>query len=101
MSGAEQAVLVFSKQFSSHSYGSNHPLKVERLQLTMDLIRAYGLFDNAEAPWVEAREAEEQDLLLTHSQEYIGILKEANDGKAPSQAWKYGLGSGDNPVFSG
>ena len=101
MSGAEQEVLVFSKQFSRHSYGANHPLKVERLQLTMDLMRAYGLFDNDEEPWVEALEAEEQDLLLTHSQEYIEILKEANDGQAPSQAWKYGLGSGDNPVFPG
>ena len=101
MSGDEQAVLVFNKQFNRHSYGSSHPLKVERLQLTMDLIRAYGLFDNDQEPWVEALEAEEQDLLLTHSQEYIEILKEANDGQAPSQAWKYGLGSGDNPVFSG
>ena len=80
MSGAEQAVLVFSKQFSRHSYGASHPLKVERLQLTMELIGAYGLFEKAEAPWVEAREAEEQDLFLTHSQKYIEILKEANDG---------------------
>ena len=48
MSGDEQAILVFSKQLNQHSYGSSHPLKVERLQLTMDLIRAYGLFDIAE-----------------------------------------------------
>ncbi|MCG6916595.1 MAG: acetoin utilization protein AcuC [Deltaproteobacteria bacterium] len=96
-----EQVLVFSKNFSHHSYGPQHPLKVERLQLTMDLISAYGLFETSEDPWIEAQEADEQDLLLVHSKEYLQILKEANDGKAPPQGWKYGLGSGDNPVFPG
>ena len=94
-------VLVFSKELGHHSYGPHHPLKVERLQLTMDLIEAYGLFDTSEPPWVEAKEAEYQDLLLVHSPEYLEILKKANQGVAPSHAWKYGLGSGDNPVFPG
>ena len=101
MSEDKREVLVFSKQFSHHSYGPSHPLKVERLQLTMDLIRSYGLFDSSEPNWIEAQEAEEQDLLLVHSHEYIQVLKEANKGVTPSGAWKYGLGSGDNPVFPG
>ena len=77
MSEAKEEVLVFSRAFSRHSYGPNHPLKVERLQLTMDLISAYGLFETSEAPWIEARKADEQDLLLIHSPEYLQILKEA------------------------
>lgn len=101
MDKATEEVLVFSKDFSHHSYGPNHPLKVERLQLTMDLISAYGLFDSSEADWIEAQEADEKDLLLIHSPEYLQILKEANEGKVPLEAWKYGLGSGDNPVFPG
>ena len=101
MSGVKKEVLVFSKDFSHHSYGPHHPLKVERLQLTMDLISAYGLFETSETPWIEPQKAEEQDLLLVHSAKYIQILKEANEGKAPPEGWKYGLGSGDNPVFPG
>ena len=101
MSKFEREVLVFNKKLGRHSYGPSHPLKVERLRLTMDLIRSYGLFDTSKVDWVEAPEAEEEDLLLIHSPEYLRILKEANEGRAPSQAWKYGLGSGDNPVFSG
>ena len=66
MSEPKKEVLVFSTQLGRHSYGTNHPLKVERLQLTMDLIGAYGLFDTTETPWVEAQEADEQDLLLIH-----------------------------------
>jgi len=101
MSDTPKEVLVFSTKFGSHSYGSGHPLKVERLQLTMDLIDAYGLLDDPEKPWIEAREAEKQDLLLIHTPEYIEILKQANGGQPPPNAREYGLGSGDNPVFSG
>jgi acetoin utilization protein AcuC len=101
MNQTNTEVLVFSKNFSHHSYGPTHPLKVERLQLTMDLIEAYGLFDNSPAPWIEAQKADEEDLLLIHSPEYLYILKEANTGKATAHAWKHGLGSGDNPIFPG
>jgi acetoin utilization protein AcuC len=101
MDRSEKAVLVFSKQFGRHSYGTGHPLKVERLQLTMDLIAAYGLFDTPDAPWVEARNADETDLLKFHSAEYLAMLKLANTGRAPPQALQFGLGSGDNPIFSG
>ena len=101
MKGSEKAVLVYSKQFGRHSYGPSHPLKVERLQLTMDLIAAYGLLDTPDAPWVEAPKADETDLLQFHSAEYLAMLKLANTGQAPPQARQFGLGSGDNPVFPG
>ena len=101
MSEHSKEVLVFSERFGGHSYGPNHPLKVERLQITMDLIEAYGLFDNPETPWVEAREADEQDVRLVHTSEYLEVLRQANTGQAPAQSGQYGLGSGDNPVFSG
>jgi acetoin utilization protein AcuC len=101
MSETSKEVLVFSKKFGRHSYGSSHPLKVERLQLTMDLIDAYGLFDTSAKPWVEAQKADEKDVQAVHSVEYLEILRQANTGQAPSQAWKFGLGSGDNPVFAG
>ena len=83
MSEDAKAVLVFSKEFGTHSYGPNHPLKVERLQLTMDLIGAYGLWDTTDMPWVEAHKAEEQDLYRIHSAEYLEILKKANEGRLP------------------
>jgi acetoin utilization protein AcuC len=67
----------------------------------MDLIGAYGLFDHPEIPWVEAREADEQDVRLVHDSEYLEVLRQANTGQAPAQSGHYGLGSGDNPVFSG
>jgi acetoin utilization protein AcuC len=67
----------------------------------MDLIEAYGLFDDPGMPWVEAREADEQDVRLVHTSEYLEVLRQANTGQAPPQSAQYGLGSGDNPVFPG
>ena len=101
MSGQSKEILVFSERFNHHSYGPNHPLKVERLRITMDLIEAYGLFDSPESPWVEAREADEQDVRLVHTLEYIEVLRQANTGQATATSANYGLGSGDNPVFPG
>lgn len=101
MSGHHKEVLVFSERFDRHSYGPNHPLKVERLRLTMDLIESYGLFDHLDRPWVEAREADEQDVRLVHTPEYLEILRQANTGQATAESGQYGLGSGDNPVFPG
>lgn len=101
MNASSKKVLVYSTKFTDHSYGSAHPLKVERLRLTMDLIRAYGLFDNDKAPWVEAQEADEHVIQLVHTPDYLEILKKANTGLPPPHAWGYGLGNGDNPVFPG
>ena len=101
MSEHRKEVLVFSERFNRHSYGPNHPLKVERLRITMDLIETYGLFDSPERPWVEAREADEQDVRLVHTLEYLEVLRQANTGQAPPTSANYGLGSGDNPVFPG
>jgi acetoin utilization protein AcuC len=101
MSELSKEVLVFSERFGRHSYGPNHPLKPERLRITMDLIQAYGLFDHPEIPWVEAREADEQDVRLVHDSEYLEVLRQANTGRTPAKSGHYGLGSADNPVFSG
>ena len=86
MSKPKKNVLVYSEQFARHSYGANHPLKVERLQLTMDLISAYGLSDTSEKPWVEAQEADEQALLLVHTPDYLEMLKKVNTGHTVPQA---------------
>jgi acetoin utilization protein AcuC len=101
MNESTTGVLVFSDRFNRFSYGPTHPLKIERLQLTVDLMAAYGLLHSSDPPWVEAREAEQQDLLLVHSPQYLEMLENANQGRTPALAWQYGLGTGDNPVFPG
>jgi acetoin utilization protein AcuC len=45
--------------------------------------------------------ADEENLTLFHSREYLNILKNANDGYLAGDAYSYGLGPGDNPIFPG
>ena len=85
-------ILVYSTKFTDHSYGPAHPLKVERLQLTMDLIRAYGLFDSNEAPWVEAHEADERVI-----QRDLGRRAGRGNGRRGQPADGHDLGRGAGP----
>jgi len=40
-------------------------------------------------------------LAVFHSEEYLNILKQANEGHFVGDAYLYGLGPGDNPIFPG
>jgi acetoin utilization protein AcuC len=69
--------------------------------LTYDLIKAYGLFDLPSVQFIPTIEAEEKDLTIFHSEEYLNILRQASGGFLVGDAYLYGLGPGDNPVFQG
>ena len=93
--------LIYTDAYLDYDYGPTHPLRVIRLKLTYELIRAYGLLDLPSAKFIHTLKADEEDLALFHSREYLDILKEANGGYLQGDAYSYGLGPGDNPIFSG
>jgi acetoin utilization protein AcuC len=91
---------LYTNDYFAYDYGSEHPMRIERLRLTFDLSRDYGLFDLPGADLVETRPALEEEVLRFHDPGYIQALKKAgrfvfHGGEA------YGLGQGDNPVFPG
>jgi acetoin utilization protein AcuC len=104
-----KTAFVYSEEFMKFDYGPSHPLKVTRLGLTYELIRAYGLLSLPGCRYVEAEPSPEEDLLLFHGRDYIEALKAANSGPVSRGGWgmdiplasHYGLGPGDNPVFKG
>jgi acetoin utilization protein AcuC len=96
-----KTAFIYSDDFAKYDYGPEHPLKPFRLKLTYELMKAYGLLSLPDVLVVEAKPAEEDDLLLYHTQDYIDILKAANNGKEIPGGERYGLGFGDNPVFKG
>lgn len=94
--------LVHSEQYVRFDYGPEHPLRMERLDLTWRLMEAYGLTALAGAVVKSPDPAEEAELLCFHTAEYLAVLKAANTGRAPAAVvCRYGLGPGDNPVFPG
>ncbi|MFZ6017125.1 MAG: acetoin utilization protein AcuC [Nitrospirota bacterium] len=96
-----KTAFVYTDEFFKFDYGPTHPFKIFRLKLTYELIKAYGLLSLPNTRYIEARMAEDEELLLFHDREYIEILKAANVGIEVPGAYYYGLGPGDNPIFRG
>jgi acetoin utilization protein AcuC len=96
-----KTAFIYSDDFAKYDYGAGHPLKPFRLKLTYELAKAYGLFSLPDTMLVEAKPAQEDDLLLYHTRDYIDVLKAANGGLEIPGEERYGLGVGDNPIFEG
>jgi acetoin utilization protein AcuC len=91
---------VYTSRYFAYTYGGSHPLKNERLRMTYDLCKAYGLFDLPGTAMVETVPATEQEILWFHERAYTEVLEKASRGLI-SENYLYGLGPGDNPVFPG
>ncbi|MFI8521291.1 acetoin utilization protein AcuC [Streptomyces sp. NPDC085481] len=96
MSG--RALLMWDEAVTGYDFGPEHPMDPVRLELTMGLVRAYGL-DRA-VDVVAAQPAGESTLRLVHREDYVAAVRAASaDPKAADQA--YGLGTVDDPAFAG
>jgi len=68
--------------------------------LTYELIRAYGLLDMPSVQFVSTIKADEDDLSLFHSREYLNILKQGNGGLIGILQYEPGLSSRKHIVGS-
>ena len=96
-----KTAFIYTDAYGAYDYGPTHPLRIIRLQLAYELTRTYGLLALPHVQFIPARKADEEDLAAFHSRAYLNILKEANEGHLPADAYACGLGAGDNPVFKG
>ena len=95
-----KTAFLYTEKYFAYDYGLSHPLRIERLQLTYDLCRAYGLFELPEAGLVETRAASEGEILRFHTPDYVEALIRASRGEIHTDLL-HGIGPGDNPVFPG
>jgi acetoin utilization protein AcuC len=93
--------LIYTDAYLDYDYGPTHPLRIIRLKLTYDLIKAYGLLELPSVRFIPTIKAEEKELVTFHSREYLNILRQASEGFLTGDAYLYGLGPGDNPIFPG
>jgi acetoin utilization protein AcuC len=96
-----RTAFVYTDRYADYDYGPAHPLKVVRLRLTHELIKAYDLLSLPSMRLVETREATEKELSLFHTRDYLDMLKRTSQGSPVVDAFMYGLGPGDNPIFKG
>jgi acetoin utilization protein AcuC len=96
---SSSTLVVWDDVFTSYDFGPSHPLRPLRLELTIALARQLGVLDR---PGVEVRApvaADDSTLELVHDPSYVGAVKRAPDDLLGRLGARYGLGTGDNPVF--
>ena len=87
----------------NYTFGPQHPLKPERVQRTIALLKA--LYD---VTIIEDTIADVQDVLRVHSPEYVNVVRELSRTPSDDATFEtfesrhqYGFGSMDNPPFAG
>ena len=98
MSG--RAGLLLCPQAAGYDHGAGHPLRPERFLLTWQLIDAYGLDRDPNVERLACRLADDEEIALVHTPEFIRATRMAGSGEAGDWS-RFGYGPGDNPVFEG
>ena len=93
--------LIWQDDRIRYDFGRDHPLKPVRVELTVDLIRACGFTDREDVLTLPRAPFGDEDVVRLHTPEYVEAVKRQSANPDPSGEVVFGLGLGDNPVFSG
>jgi acetoin utilization protein AcuC len=95
-----RSVVVFDDELTKYDFGLGHPMAPIRVDLTIRLARALGVLDLPGLSVVPAPTATDAEIELVHSPSYIASVKSM--GEHPhDQDLVHGLGTEDNPCFTG
>jgi acetoin utilization protein AcuC len=93
--------VAWDERLAAYDFGADHPMAPVRVELAIELARAFGLFAQAgvlvECP-VPATDAE---LELVHDPLYIAGVRLAGRPDPDPSVLDFGLGTEDDPVFPG
>src|SRR4030095_5235509 len=78
---SDRVSLVVTPEARAYDHGPQHPLRPDRVLLTWDLIRAYGLTNDGAATETPACFATDDEIALVHTDEFIEATKQAGHGE--------------------
>lgn len=91
------STLLFREQYLDYNFGPEHPFSPIRQEMVVDLLEALGHpLDSVEPPL-----ATKDEVLRVHTKEFVDKVEAASEGTPPSNARRYGLNTGDVPIFDG
>jgi acetoin utilization protein AcuC len=93
--------VAWDDQLARYDFGSGHPMAPVRVEMTIELARAFGLFSAAGVSVESPAPADEWQLEMVHIQPYIAAVRQAGDCDPDPSVLDFGLGTEDNPVFPG
>ena len=96
---SDSVLVLWDDVFASYDFGRGHPLRPLRLELTVALARDLGVLDRPGVTVRAPSSSGDETLELVHDRDYIEAVRRAPDDLLGRLGARYGLGSGDNPVF--
>jgi acetoin utilization protein AcuC len=96
---SDSVLVVWDDVLASYDFGRDHPLRPLRLDLTVALARDLGVLSRPNVTVAAPSSSGEDTLALVHDRDYIAAVRRAPDDLMRTVSARYGLGSGDNPVF--
>ncbi len=88
---------LYDPALGSFELSESHPFKPIRLELTRSLLSELVLLKDAQLTAIET--IDEASLAGVHQKRYIDMVKAVSQGQTRAEAYSYGLGTGDNPIF--
>ena len=94
--------VAWDERLTAYDFGAGHPMTPTRVELTIELARAFGLFAEAGVSVNNPVPATDAELELVHDSRYIAEVRLAGGDRpdAPMLGF-FGLGTEDDPVFPG
>lgn len=91
------APFFYHPRMLAYDFGPGHPLKPERLRRAVAILEHYG-FERT-----DPGEGRDDDVLRVHSAQYLDTVQRlsVSPEELGTEAWRAGLGPGDNPTFAG
>src|SRR5258708_29469011 len=93
--------LAWDDRLIGYDFGPGHPLAPIRVELTIELARAFGVLDAEGVSVVVPEPATDAELEFVHDPGYIAAVKHAAVAGASPAAARHGLGTPDDPIFPG
>jgi acetoin utilization protein AcuC len=94
--------VAWDDRLAGYDFGAGHPMAPVRVELTIELARAFGLFAEAGVSVESPALATDAELELVHDPRYIAEVRRAGGDRPDSpMLGLFGLGTEDDPVFPG
>lgn len=97
-----RTALIYSPMSANYSVSEGHPMRPKRLELTYDMLKAYGAFDTPDSKMLAPEPVTDMAALAYHSLDYVDAVKRISRGEKVFNASKYNIVPyGDNPPYEG
>ena len=97
-----KSALIWDPSVLAYRFRPDHPFNPKRLELTVSLMESLGLLSGEGVRVVPPRTATDAELHRVHAPEYVAAVKRlGEEGADTREAWHWGLGTDDTPVFPG